>query len=176
MNLSAPFIPQFFKSQVDEILPYVDVLIGNESEAEAFAASHDYGVSASTYSSRVTAKDKLTPCGFQTKDISEIASKLASFEKVNSARPRTVVITQGSESTVLIDGASAKSQIFEVTKLSEDKIVDTNGAGDAFAGGFCGALVAGKSVDEAVHAGHKMGAMCVGQVGPAFQFPKVQIL
>ena len=45
MNLSAPFIPQFFKSQVDELLPYVDILIGNESEAEAYAASHDYNVS-----------------------------------------------------------------------------------------------------------------------------------
>lgn len=44
MNLSAPFIPQFFKSQVDEILPYVDVLIGNESEAEAYAASHEWDV------------------------------------------------------------------------------------------------------------------------------------
>lgn len=45
MNLSAPFIPQFFKSQVDEILPYVDILIGNESEAEAYAAAHDWNVS-----------------------------------------------------------------------------------------------------------------------------------
>lgn len=45
MNLSAPFIPQFFKSQVDEILPYVDVLIGNESEAEAYAESHEWNVS-----------------------------------------------------------------------------------------------------------------------------------
>lgn len=45
MNLSAPFIPQFFKSQVDEIMPYVDVLIQNESEAEAYAASHEWDVS-----------------------------------------------------------------------------------------------------------------------------------
>lgn len=44
MNLSAPFIPQFFKSQVDEILPFVDILIGNESEAEAYAASHEWDV------------------------------------------------------------------------------------------------------------------------------------
>lgn len=44
MNLSAPFIPQFFKAQVDEILPFVDILIGNESEAEAYAESHEYGV------------------------------------------------------------------------------------------------------------------------------------
>ena len=66
--------------------------------------------------------------------------------------------------------------IHEVDTISDDKIVDTNGAGDAFAGGFCGALVAGKSVDEAVAAGHKMGAMCVGQVGPAYKFPKEKIL
>lgn len=45
MNLSAPFIAQFFKSQVDEILPYIDVLIGNEAEADAFAQSHELGVS-----------------------------------------------------------------------------------------------------------------------------------
>jgi adenosine kinase len=45
MNLSAPFIPQFFKSQVDEILPYVDILIGNESEAQAYADSHEWNVS-----------------------------------------------------------------------------------------------------------------------------------
>lgn len=44
MNLSAPFIPQFFKAQVDELMPFVDILIGNESEAEAYADSHELGV------------------------------------------------------------------------------------------------------------------------------------
>jgi len=51
-----------------------------------------------------------------------------------------------------------------VNALSEDQIVDTNGAGDAFAGGFLGAYVAGKSLDECVEVGHRLGAMCVGQV------------
>jgi adenosine kinase len=45
MNLSAPFIPQFFKTQLNEILEYVDVLIGNESEAISFAESHNLQVS-----------------------------------------------------------------------------------------------------------------------------------
>ena len=65
--------------------------------------------------------------------------------------------------------------MYGVSKLSNDQIVDTNGAGYAFAGGFCGALCAGKGLDEAVEAGHKMGAMCVGQVGPQFKFPKEKI-
>ena len=41
MNFSAPFIAQFFKQQLDEVLPYVDYVIANESEAAAYAESHD---------------------------------------------------------------------------------------------------------------------------------------
>lgn len=39
LNLSAPFIPQFFKVQLEELLPHVDILIGNESEAAAYATA-----------------------------------------------------------------------------------------------------------------------------------------
>lgn len=127
MNLSAPFIPQFFKSQVDEILPYVDVLIGNESEAQAYADSHDWN----------------------TKDISEIALKLSASEKISSL-PRLVVITQGAESTIVASTETGKATVYPVSALSSDAIVDTNGAGDAFAGGFLGARAIGKSVDEAI--------------------------
>lgn len=153
MNLSAPFIAQFFKNQVDEILPYIDILIGNEAEAEAFALSH----------------------GIDTSDLAKIAKKIAASPKENPSKPRVVVITQGPDSTIVAEGEK-EHVIHEVEKLSDDKIVDTNGAGDAFAGGFCGALVAGKSVDEAVVVGHKMGAMCVGQVGPAYKWPKEKVL
>ena len=51
-----------------------------------------------------------------------------------------------------------------MTPLADSQIVDTNAAGDAFAGGFLGAFVAGKSIDECIIAGHKLGAMCVQQV------------
>ena len=45
LNLSAPFIPQFFKVQLDELLPHVDILIGNESEAAALGEAAGMGVS-----------------------------------------------------------------------------------------------------------------------------------
>jgi adenosine kinase len=63
-------------------------------------------------------------------------------------------------------------KIYPVHKV--DTIIDTNGAGDAFAGGFLGAFVAGKSIDESVEAGHKLGAMCVQQVrfGRFFLWPR----
>jgi hypothetical protein len=82
--------------------------------------------------------------------------------KSNPSRSRTVIITQGSESTIVVSAADPdKPKVFPVDRLEDQQIVDTNGAGDAFAGGLLGALVSGKSVDEAVLAGHKMGAMCV---------------
>ncbi len=141
INLSAPFIPQFFKVQLEQLFPYCDVVIGNESEAAAWASA----------------------AGLPDKDnIPAIARSIATLPKLNPSRQRTVIITQGPESTVVVSAADPdKPKIFAVDRLEDQQIVDTNGAGDAFAGGFLGALVSGKSVDEAVLAGHKMGAMCV---------------
>jgi adenosine kinase len=166
MNLSAPFIAQFFKDNVDKVLPYVDVLFGNESEAEAYSEAHGWG----------------------TKDIATIAAKLSLLHK-ETPRPRVVVITQGASSTIVASSAassfstskptsteSAHTVVFPVAPLSDDKIVDTNGAGDAFAGGYLGALVQGKSVEESVEVGHRLGGLCVGQVGPQLPQPKVKVL
>lgn len=155
LNLSAPFIPQFFGIQLQQILPYCDVVIGNETEAEAWA----------------------TATGLPNKELPAIAKALALLPKANPSRPRIVIFTQGPKSTVLVSSAEPDSpKIYDVKPLGDDKIVDTNGAGDAFAGGFIGALVAGKTLDECVEVGHKLGAMCVQQVGPQYQWPKVKIL
>ena len=141
LNLSAPFIPQFFKVQLEQLLPHCDFVIGNESEAAAWASA-------------VGLPDK--------SDIPTIARSIATLPKSNASRPRTAIITQGPDSTVVVAAADPKKpKIFPVTRLEDGQIVDTNGAGDAFAGGFLGALVSGKTVDEAVLAGHKLGGMCV---------------
>jgi adenosine kinase len=47
LNLSAPFIPQFFKVQLEELMPHVDILIGNESEHAAYAEAAGMGVGES---------------------------------------------------------------------------------------------------------------------------------
>lgn len=74
-------------------------------------------------------------------------------------------MTHGAESTVVVTSdAPDAPKIYSVHALKYEDIIDTNGAGDAFAGGFLGAFVSGKSLDECVEAGHKMGAMCVQQV------------
>ena len=154
INLSAPFIPQFFKDQLDQVLPYTTLVIGNESEAEAYAGSH----------------------GLDGKDLVGVAKHIAQFESKTN-KPRTVIITQGAEETLVLQSDNVDNvKRYPVQKVSSDKIVDTNGAGDAFAGGVLGALILGKSIDEAIEVGHKLGVMCIGQSGPSLKFPKENVL
>ncbi|EPQ60065.1 Ribokinase-like protein [Gloeophyllum trabeum ATCC 11539] len=156
LNLSAPFIPQFFQVQLQQVIPYCDFILGNESEAEAWAEATGQ-------------PDK--------KNYAAVARAIALLPKANPSRPRTVIITQGPRSTVVVSAADPDApKVVPVNPLKDEEIIDTNGAGDAFAGGFLGALLSGKSIDDAVLVGHKMGAMCVGQVGPQFKWPKVNVL
>ena len=98
-----------------------------------------------------------------------------------------MIITQGAESTLVSSSSPSYSssnlkttdenpKTYPVPKLESSKIVDTNGAGDMFAGGFLGALAQGKDLDECIEVGHKLGQMCCGQIGPKLVFPKVQVM
>jgi len=64
-----------------------------------------------------------------------------------------VVITQGSKATVVSVGGK-EVESYEVELLDREKIVDLNGAGDAFVGGFISQLVQGKPIEQCVQAGH----------------------
>ncbi|KAI9569424.1 Ribokinase-like protein [Boletus coccyginus] len=152
LNLSAPYIIKSFTAQLEQILPYADILIGNESEAQEYA--------------RAILKSDTT-------DMAQIAKGIAAYRKVD-ARTRVVIITRGPESTVVVEGAGP-AKMYPVTPIASELIVDTNGAGDAFAGAFLGAYVAGKSLDESVEVGHMLGAMCVQLVGSQFKQPKVHL-
>ena len=48
LNLSAPFLCQFFKAQMHAVLPFADYVFGNESEVRA-----ERGEPSSTHSQRV---------------------------------------------------------------------------------------------------------------------------
>ncbi|ANB12103.1 adenosine kinase [Sugiyamaella lignohabitans] len=154
INLSAPFLPQFFKEPLDASSPYWDYLIGNESEALAYAESH----------------------GLDTKDITEIAKHIALLPKKNTKRDRVVVITQGLDDTIVVIGdvnnKTTTVHTFPVHPISSEDIVDSNGAGDAFAGGFLAGLVSGKPLAESVDMGQWLAAQSLREIGPSFPSPK----
>jgi adenosine kinase len=152
LNLSAPYVPQSFGAQLHQVLPYCDIIIGNECEAEAWASAN--GLAEET-------------------DLHEIAKAIIAIPKFSISHPRIVIFTRGAESTLLVTSTEPRSaKFFPVEALSGEEIVDTNGAGDAFAGGFLAALVSGKELDECIETGHRLARMCIGQVGlssePAF--------
>ncbi|KAJ5649561.1 uncharacterized protein N7484_003284 [Penicillium longicatenatum] len=153
LSLSAPFIPQFFKEQLDSVLPYTDYTVCNETEARAYSESHQWG----------------------TEDVIEIAKKLALLPKVNTQRARISIVTQGTDPTIIaVASTSGDVEIkkFDVHKLSSDAINDTNGAGDAFAGGFVAGLVAGKSLEDSVDMGQWLAAKSIQELGPSYPYPK----
>ncbi|XP_064099702.1 uncharacterized protein LOC135210778 isoform X3 [Macrobrachium nipponense] len=129
MNLSAPFLCEFFKDPMMQAFPYIDLIFGNETEAAKFSEIQ----------------------GFGTTDIKEIALKTADLPKHNKDRQRIVVYTQGAENVIL--AKDGKITEFPVIKLSEEELIDTNGAGDAFVGGFLAQLVQGKSTEECIKCG-----------------------
>lgn len=107
LSLSAPFIPLFFKEQLAQTSPYWDYLIGNESEARSWAEGQ----------------------GHETRDVAEIARLMADLPKKNEKRKRTVVITQGTEPTVVAVQGPKGVQEFGVRAIGKEEICDTNGAG-----------------------------------------------
>ena len=158
MNISAKFICRRFSPRFHAILPYCDFIFGNEAEAEAYASHNRLG--------------KGLP-------LEEIAQKMAQYEKINSKRPRYVIITQvffgafqtrqiipskGPEKTVV--ATSESTSTYPVPRV--DSLVDTNGAGDAFVAGFLSQLAMNKSITECVQAGHWAAGIIIQNPGCTF--------
>ncbi|CAI0411878.1 unnamed protein product [Linum tenue] len=128
-NLSAPFICEFFKDVQEKVLAYADFVFGNETEARTFSKVH----------------------GWETENVEEIAIRISQWPKASGAHKRITVITQGADPVVVAE--DGKVTLFPVTLLPKEKLVDTNGAGDAFVGGFLSQLVQEKPIADCVKAG-----------------------
>ncbi|KAI8811578.1 Ribokinase-like protein [Cladochytrium replicatum] len=143
LNLSAPFIAQFFTKALLDVVAYTDFLFGNEAEAEAFATAQNYG----------------------TTDVKEIALRASQIPHLGG-RSRVVVFTQGAEPVIIAkDGVVTE---YSIIPIAVSSIVDTNAAGDAFCGGFLSQLVQGKPIVECVAAGNYVANVVIQRVGPTY--------
>merc|ERR1712151_1394863 len=143
LNLAAPFIVQVppFRAQLEKLLPAVDYLFGTEDEARAYAEA----------------------VGWETTDVEFIATRLSLVPGKGNKPPRKVVITQGCDPTVVaIKGQVTK---YPVIALPKEKLVDTNGAGDAFVGGFLAALAKGKDMQGCCKAGAYSASVIIQHSG-----------
>merc|ERR1712176_558237 len=139
LNLSAPFLMQVppFKAFILESLPMVDYLFCNETEAATFAETEGWG----------------------TTDLKFVATRLSLIPSAKSGPKRTVVITQGCDSTIVaVNGHITE---YPILALPKEKLVDTNGAGDAYVGGFLAALSKGLPVADCCRAGSYSASVIV---------------
>lgn len=143
MNLSAPFIIEFFGDQLAAAMPFTDFVFANESEAAKYGEVKGYGT-----------------------DLQQIALKVAAQPKASGTRPRIVVFTQGAEQTIV--AANGKVECFAVEQLPRELLKDTNGAGDAFVGGFLSQLILNKSIAECVRAAHFAARTIIQRSGCTF--------
>ncbi|XP_035928954.1 adenosine kinase isoform X4 [Halichoerus grypus] len=104
--------------------------------------------------------------GFETEDIKEIARKAQALPKVNLKRQRIVIFTQGREDTIM--ATESEVTAFAVLDQNQKEIVDTNGAGDAFVGGFLSQLVSDKPLTECIRAGHYAASVIIRRTGCTF--------
>jgi len=148
-NMSAAFVVQVFKDLMMQVMPYIDILVGNDDEAKVFASS--LGFDEHTRS-----------------DIKKTVAKLAALPRARTdGSSRIVVITQGARPVIVahgdqVDEYPISSQIFV------GEIVDTNGAGDAFVGGFLAQLIRGRPVKDCISCGIYAAQIVIRRLGCTF--------
>jgi adenosine kinase len=142
LNLSAPFLIQFFWEKMEPVLPYTDVIFGNETEAAALGERLGWG-----------------------EDLETIALKMSEYKKEGNNK-RLVIFTQGANQTLVAH--NGKVSKFTPLKVDSNEIVDTNGAGDSFVGGFLSRYIQGKPLEECIAAGHYCASECIKRSGCTF--------
>lgn len=76
--------------------------------------------------------------------MNDIAVAIAKFAKSNTKRPRVAIVTHGAKPVIVASHMPGSDEVslkeYPIKPLSKEQIVDTNGAGDAFVGGFMAQL------------------------------------
>merc|ERR1712232_926397 len=142
INLSAPFLMQVppFKAVFVDAIPHADFVFGNETEARTWAETE----------------------GWDTTDVAFIATRLSLLPSAKGKK-RHIVFTRGADQTIVAYNGHVTT--YEIVKLPKEKIVDTNGAGDAYVGGFLAGLSKGLDIAGCHKAGSYAACEIIQQSG-----------
>ena len=149
-NFSAVFLLQFELENVLKALVHADYLFANEDEAAAFAKTQN----------------------MEGQPLTEVAKVIAKWEKSNKKRPRYAIITHGAKPVIVAKNVPGSDDVelieYPLEPLTPEQIVDTNGAGDAFVGGFLSQLHQGKDIPACIQAGIALSREVVQRSGCTF--------
>ena len=145
LTLSAMFIVQYHYDKLMEIANKCDMIVANIKEAELLS-----GVK-----------------GGNPKEVFD-----AIFKKL-SPRDRLLVITAGSQGVYCAKYNYKRNQLdfifqYFANKINNDEIVDLNGAGDSFLGGFLSEYLKGSSLYDCCRIGTEAASVILRNVGCTF--------
>ena len=146
LTLSAITIVTQHNEKVIEISNYADIIVGNMAELEVLAGTNN----------------------MDYKTTFEKASR-----KLRTKKDRLFVITHGNKGVVVGKYDYTKGSmdfIFQCfpTMIKMEDIVDLNGAGDAFLGGFLSQFMQGKNLEACCKAGNDAASIILKSIGCTF--------
>ena len=148
-NFPSLFFLDNYSKEIMEVISYGDIIFANKEEAIFFVT-------------KILEKDY--------KNDSELAMFLSMIPKNNKDKNRIVIVTCGSESAQICVFSHKHNLIvfkgsFPPFKIEKDKVINTNGTGDSFAGGFLAYYEKGYDYESCVNAGHWAAAKIIQTKG-----------
>jgi adenosine kinase len=151
-NLPSEYFLNTFTSDISNLCEYADIIFANKFEGLLFAKLLKIKIS-------------------NENSVEEIALQLnKNIQKKNKNKSRIVIVTHGPHPAACCEYDHKEKKVtflgtFEVRDVPQENIIDTNGAGDSFAGGFLSQLVKGKKLDECMKAGHWAASIIIQKRG-----------
>jgi sugar/nucleoside kinase (ribokinase family) len=160
LGLANENIVRDYYDNIEEIFPYVDILIANQEEMDMFRNKYE---------------NKSMGLGNKNfTDIEFLEYISDSFPKVNKNKKRIIVNTRGKDDTYIyyIDYIKNKKELLRLPIFEIDKslIVDLNGAGDSFTGGFLAGILLDYDIRDCGLLGNRIAGEVIQLNG--FQIPK----
>ncbi len=149
-NLPSAYFLENFTQDIFKLCQYADIIFANAAEANQFCEILKFNTNGK---------------------VDDLAEQLCKrIPKINKNKKRIVVVTSGPLPAACFEYDHKNQKvtfcdIFPVKNVSQENIIDTNGAGDSFAGGFLSQLMKGKSLDKCMKAGHWAAAVIIQKRG-----------
>lgn len=165
-NFPSFYFIETYIEEIKNLIEYADIIFSNAAEAQ-FLGEY-LGIEVFILVNNVNIQD--------SENIALVCENICKYKKINKKKKRVVIITCGPNPAYVCEYDFVKDQIsfsgvFPADFIHEEKVVDTNGAGDGFAGGFLSRYIKGKSINHAMAAGHWAAAVVIQARG--CQFPKI---
>ncbi|EPT25194.1 kinase, pfkB family protein [Toxoplasma gondii ME49] len=164
LNLSAPFCVELYKDAMQSLLLHTNILFGNEEEFAHLAKVHNLVAAEKTALSTANKEHAVEVCTG--------ALRLLTAGQ-NTGATKLVVMTRGHNPVIAAEQTADGTVVVHevgVPVVAAEKIVDTNGAGDAFVGGFLYALSQGKTVKQCIMCGNACAQDVIQHVGFSLSF------